>query len=236
MVALEGFVLSLIPLAIARLSRVRVPRVLEFAFVLGITLQFMSESTKLFEVLYYWDKVVHPTLVALTGMVAAWLLIGYRDAFGKRMPIHLVAAFGMLLGIAVGAVWEFVEFASDWFGNADLQKSNGDTITDIISNDTGAFVATLLALYLYTHFFSEQQRRDTGLVARWLSHGPLMLVRRYGRIARRSGYGGVRERHLHGAVDRPRHAGPRERPGGWHVPELAVRRRGATGQRAGAER
>ena len=115
------------------------PRALEFAFVLGITLQFMSESTKLFEVLYYWDKLVHPTLVALTGMVAAWLLIGYRDAFGKHMPIHLVAAFGMLLGIAVGAVWEFIEFASDWFGNADLQKSNGDTITDIISNNTGAF-------------------------------------------------------------------------------------------------
>jgi hypothetical protein len=181
-VALEGLVLSLIPVAVGRLSGVRVPRALEFAFVLGIALQFISESTKLFEVLYYWDKLVHPTLVALTGMIAAWLLIGYRDAFGKSMPIHLVAAFGMLLGIGVGAVWEFIEFASDWFGNADLQKSNGDTVTDIISNDTGAFVATLLALYLYTHFFSEQQRRDTGLVAGWLAHGPRLLLRRYGRL------------------------------------------------------
>src|SRR5204862_6879286 len=93
LVALEGFVVSLAPLAIGRLSRTRVPRPLELAFVLGMTLQFGSESTKLFELLLYWDKLVHPTLIALTGMVGAWLLLGYRDAFGKRLPIHLAAAF-----------------------------------------------------------------------------------------------------------------------------------------------
>ena len=100
--AIEGFVVSLLPIAIGRLSRVPVPRALEFAFVLGMALQFISESTKLFEVLYYWDKIVHPTLIALTAMIAAWLLVGYRDAFAKRLPLHLVAAFGMLLG-AVGS-------------------------------------------------------------------------------------------------------------------------------------
>jgi hypothetical protein len=160
---------------------VPVPRVLEFAFVLGMTLQFMSESTKLFEILYYWDKVVHPTLIALTGMICAWLLLGYRDALGKGLPIHLVAAFSMLLAITVGAFWEFIEFTSDWFGNADLQKSNGDTLTDIIANNTGAFFATLLGLYLYSHFFSSRQREATGLLAHWLAHGPERLVRRWGR-------------------------------------------------------
>ncbi|MBV9595754.1 MAG: hypothetical protein JOZ87_02755 [Chloroflexi bacterium] len=158
------------------------PRPLEFAFVLGMALQFFSESTKLFELIYYWDKLVHPTLIALTAMIAAWLLLGYRDAFGKRLPIHLVGAFSMLLGISIGAFWEFIEFTSDWFGNADLQKSNGDTITDIISNNIGSFLATLLALYLYTHFFSSRQRESTGLLARWLAHGPLLLVRRHGRL------------------------------------------------------
>jgi hypothetical protein len=147
-----------------------------------MALQFISESTKLFELFYYWDKLVHPTLVALTGMVGAWLLLGYRDAFHKRIPLHLAAAFGMLLAIAIGAFWEFIEFTSDWFGNADLQKSNGDTITDIISNDTGAFVATLLALWLFTHIFSQRQREQMGQVAWWLVHGPAGLVRSHGRI------------------------------------------------------
>lgn len=182
-VAGEGAVVSLLPLAIGRLSHTHVPRPLELAFVFGMTLQFASESTKLFELLFYWDKLVHPTLVALTGMVGAWLLLGYRDAFHKRLPMHLVAAFGMLLAISVGAFWEFVEFTSDWFGNADLQKSNADTISDIISNDIGAFVATLLALWLYARFFSHQQRTQLGRIAFWLGHGPtLLLLRAHGRL------------------------------------------------------
>src|SRR5579859_1895588 len=181
-VAFEGFVVSLAPLGISRLSRTRVPRPLELAFVFGMALQFGSESTKLFELFYYWDKLVHPTLVALTGMISAWLLIGYRDAFAKRIPIHFVAAFGMLLAITVGAMWEFVEFSTDWFQYSDLQKSNGDTLTDIMSNDIGAFVATLLALYLYVHVFTQEQRQQTGHIAQWLAHGPLVLVRRYGRL------------------------------------------------------
>lgn len=181
-VAGEGFVVSLVPLLVQRLAGTHVPRPLELAFVLGMALQFISESTKLFELFTYWDKIVHPTLVALTGVIAAWLLLGYRDAFGKRIPLHVAGAFGMLLGMAVGAFWEFVELASDWFGDANLQKSNADTITDIMSNDIGAFVATLFGLWLYTHVFSQNQRREMGVVARWLAHGPRLLLQRHGRI------------------------------------------------------
>ena len=181
-VAAEGLVVSLVPLLVQRLAGSHVPRPLELAYVVGIALQFASESTKLFELLAYWDKIVHPTVVAMTGIIAGWLLLGYRDAFGKRVPVHLAGAFGMLLAMCVGAFWEFVEFASDWFGNANLQKSTGDTVTDIISNDTGAFVATLIGLWLYTHSFTDNQRRGLGLIARWLGHGPVGLVRRHGRV------------------------------------------------------
>lgn len=181
-VAGEGFIVSLAPLAIARFSRTPMPRPLELAFVFGMTLQFVSESTKLFELVYYWDKLVHPTLIALTGMVAAWLLMGYAEAFGKRIPIHFGAAFGILLASSVGAFWEFVEFTTDWFSNADLQKSNADTMTDIMSNCIGAFVATLFGLWLYTHVVPQRERRDIGSIARWLAQGPTLLCRRYGRI------------------------------------------------------
>jgi hypothetical protein len=181
-VAGEGFVVSLIPLLIGRLSKTHVPRPLEFAVVLGMALQFISESTKLFELFTYWDKIVHPTLIALTAMIGVWLLLGYAEAFGKRIPIHLGAAFGLLLGMSVGAFWEFVEFASDWFGDANLQKSNADTLTDIIANDLGAFVATLFGLWLYTHVLSANQRREMGNIARWLAHGPSRLFERHGRL------------------------------------------------------
>jgi hypothetical protein len=61
-VAAEGVVASLMPVAVARASHIRVPRVVEFTGVLAVALQFISESFKLFELLSYWDKLVHPTL------------------------------------------------------------------------------------------------------------------------------------------------------------------------------
>src|SRR5438034_6716589 len=181
-VAGGGVVGSLVALLVGRLSQTHLPRPLELAFVLGMALQFISESTKLFELFTYWDKIVHPTLIALTAMMAGWLLLGYAEAYGKRIPIQLAAAFGLLLGMSVGAFWEFVEFASDWFGDANLQKSNADTLTDILSNDIGAFVATLFGLWVSTHVLSPGQRREMGQIARWLGHGPSRLFDRHGRL------------------------------------------------------
>jgi hypothetical protein len=181
-VAGEGLAISLLPLLIGRLSAVHIPRPLEFAFVGGMALQFLSESTKLFELFTYWDKLVHPTLIALTAMIAVWLVLGYRDAFQKRVPTHLAGVFGLLLGMAVGAGWELFEFASDWFGDANLQKSNADTMTDILANDIGAFVAIVAGVWIYAHRLSPDQRTQLGLLARWLAHGPSRLLDRHGRV------------------------------------------------------
>ncbi len=179
LVAAEGAVVSLIPRAVERLSDTRIPRSMEALFVAGIALQFVSESLKLFELFTYWDKIIHPTLVALTAWLSAWLLLGYRDAFHKRLPVHLIAALGLLFGMAVGAAWEYVEFASDWFGDADLQKSNADTITDLISNDIGALVALLLSLRFYRYLRLDERTR-AGELALWLSQGIGRSVDRHG--------------------------------------------------------
>jgi hypothetical protein len=181
-VAGEGFVVSLLPLLVARLSKLHIPWLLEFAYTVGIALQFISESTKLFELFTYWDKLVHPTLIALTAMCGVWLMLGYRDAFHKRIPIQFAALFALLLGMCVGACWEFFEFGSDWFGDANLQKSNADTVTDMLSNDLGAFVATLFGLWVYTRHLSPSQREDMGRIAAWLAHGPSVLLDRHGRV------------------------------------------------------
>src|SRR6266536_875456 len=80
LVAAEGAVVSLIPRAVERLSDTRIPRSMEALFVARIALQFVSGTLKLFELFTYWDKIIHPTLAALTAWLSAWLLLGYRDA------------------------------------------------------------------------------------------------------------------------------------------------------------
>ncbi len=182
LVAAEGIVVTLLPLLIRKLSNTSIPAPVEVLYVIGIALQFTSESLKLFELFTYWDKIVHPTLVALTSWLSAWLLLGYRDSEHKRMPIHMIGAIALLIGISVGALWEYVEFLSDWFGDANLQKSNADTMTDLIANDIGAFVATLVGLHLYPRWLTSEERTNTGRLAQWLTHGPHELLDRHGRI------------------------------------------------------
>jgi hypothetical protein len=55
-------------------------------------------------------------------MITSWIILGYSEAFGVRIAIHFVAGFGWLVGASIGALSEFVEFFSDWFGNTDLRS------------------------------------------------------------------------------------------------------------------
>jgi hypothetical protein len=182
LVAAEGVVVSLASLAVDHFSKTHLPRALEFVFVLTIALQFVSESTKLFELLYYWDKLVHPVEIALSSVIAAWLLLGFRDARDIRLPDHLIATMSMLVGAALGLLWEFVEFLADWFTDANLQKSTGDSVTDLISNDIGSVIATLVAMGVYKRWIGRNQRLEMGAIAVWLTGWARPLLDRHGRL------------------------------------------------------
>jgi len=110
LVAAQGFLLSLLPPLVERLSHVHVPRVVELAFVFGTTLQYLSESLKLFGLLTYWDKIVHPALIALTASIAALLatIVGmwaYRHTLGVDRRSWL-GAIGTRVGEATNAMLE----------------------------------------------------------------------------------------------------------------------------------
>jgi hypothetical protein len=179
-VAGMGLVVTLIPPAISHFSRWHVPRVLEFTFVLAMFFQYSSESFKLFEIFTYWDKIVHPAEIFLATGVVTFLFLGYRHLHQLKIPDGLSAAGAMLFGMTLGASWELLEFALDWFGNANLQKSNADTMTDILTNDVGAIFGTLLAFWLYRHKTAEHQKQEFGEIAEWLTARLARLFERHG--------------------------------------------------------
>ena len=183
LVALEGLVWTFLPFLVEWLGHTHVPRAVSRTFIAIVALQFVSESMKLFEIFYYWDKILHPLEVALGTLIFAWLFLGYVDTYRLRLSRPCVGALAMLLGAAFGTLWEFVEFTGDWFGNADLQKSNADTMTDIFSNDVGAYLATIAALWLYHRAIEAEGRRALGEFARWLTRGPGHLFERHGKLA-----------------------------------------------------
>jgi hypothetical protein len=86
----------------------------------------------------------------------------------------------MMFGMVLGASWELVEFAFDWFGNANLQKSNADTMTDILTNNGGAIFGALFAFWLYRHCTDDNQRVEFGNIADWLTDRLSQLLGRHG--------------------------------------------------------
>ena len=60
---------------------------------------------------------------------------------GHYLGLFFVTA---ALGLAVGALWEIVEWASDSTLGSDLQLGNEDTVTDLVSDAVGAFTGAAL--------------------------------------------------------------------------------------------
>src|SRR5262249_2200419 len=118
--------------------------------------------------------------IFLATGVATFLLLGYRKIHNLDIPDGLAAAGAMMFGMVLGASWELVEFAFDWFGNANLQKSNADTMTDILTNDAGAIFGALFAFWLYRHHTDDNQHVEFGKIADWLTDRLAHLLGRHG--------------------------------------------------------
>lgn len=79
-----------------------------------------------------------------------------------RVP-HYVGIFvvTLALGLALGALWEILEFAADEFVGSQLSLGNRDTIGDLVADGVGALVGAAL-LVVWTIFGWGSVRRIPG--------------------------------------------------------------------------
>jgi hypothetical protein len=141
----------------------RPPPVLAGAALLGVGLIVTSEALGLYDRVIYWGKLVHAVEGFLVTAVVGLLLLSFTDR--QRLDIHtqILALTTIGVGVTFGAFWEFLEFLLDWVRYSDLQKSNTDTMTDMLGNDVAAVLATLLAFHAYHHWIIE--KRELGDLA-----------------------------------------------------------------------
>jgi len=92
---------------------------------------------------YWFDRILHGfTVFTLT----LWLGIFYLLA--ALRPLHARGPRGFLVilsvGIAVGAIWEVLEWWFDLLASTNVIKGKNDTIWDIMMDTVGAALAALL--------------------------------------------------------------------------------------------
>jgi hypothetical protein len=108
------------------------------------------------------------------------LVLGWRDRTAIDLGDQQATLLSILAGIQLGVVWKLVEFVLDWVWNTDLQKSNTETVVDLMWNDVGAVVGAVLSARLYCHLAKASQRAQLGAVATWLVSGPSRGLDRHG--------------------------------------------------------
>jgi hypothetical protein len=180
-----AFAISFIPPIISHFSRLRVPRVLELAWVLNVALIGVADALLLYDRIIHFGKFVHGVEGCLVASVSGYLLLAYRDREQLGVHTHVVAMVSGFVGVTFGAFWEFLEFVLDWIRYSDLQKSNADTMTDMLWNNLGAVLGTMLIMRLYYHRSDRVVREEFGDLAAWAltpighlldQHGKLLAV------------------------------------------------------------
>jgi hypothetical protein len=148
--------------------------------VIAVALPILSTVLGLYERILHWGKLVHGLEGFLVALTVGLLLLAWRDYENVDLSDQLATLMTICVGIFAGVMWEIVEFVLDWVRYSDLQKSNSDTMTDLLWNDVGTVVGALLAARLYCHVLRANERSETGQVAVWLIDGPSRVLDRHG--------------------------------------------------------
>lgn len=129
------------------------PRFYDFSMIVVMTLLAWGEVLGMYDSWRYFDNVVHTTVpLLLTGVVYVLLLRlcilpELRELTQGRQRIGFFLTV-LMLGMAIGAAWEIVEWTLDSTTGSHLIISTTDTATDLIWDTIGAAgAATILVLW-----------------------------------------------------------------------------------------
>jgi hypothetical protein len=153
-----------VALLVARV--VELPRLYDLAFTIAMILTGWGEALGLYDAISWYDNLVHfsvPLLgapVCYIGLARLEVLPDPRDDTGLRREAGIFVVT-LSLGLAIGAVWEILEWASDSVFGSSLQLGNADTVGDLIADGLGSLVGGAL-LVCWTRFGWGSVRRIPG--------------------------------------------------------------------------
>lgn len=120
----------------------------DLVYSVTVLVAVWSNVLGLYRTVAGWDLVVH---FACTGVIALMLylfagrlgIVG--DPLGSRLPVRVPLTVVPLIGLAISAVWEMMEWIGYTFVSDDIFVTYVDTIGDMAAGGLGAVVAGVVA-------------------------------------------------------------------------------------------
>ncbi len=148
-VVLFALILTFLAFFIERRYKIDIPIEFEIGLVVLIYGSiFLGELNDYYYTFWWWDLVLHTLTGIIIGLVGFLiLLVLYRRKHVIAAPSS-IALFSFSLAAAVGGIWEIFEFGMDSLLGLNMQKSGlVDTMGDLIVNNFGALLASLLGYF-----------------------------------------------------------------------------------------
>ena len=145
---------------------VNLPRLYDLALVVAMILTGFGEAFGLYDLFPSYDNYVHfltPMLCSQVAYIALARLEVLPDPRDDTSTPHYVGIFlvTLSLGLAIGAVWEVIEWSSDGVLGSNLSMGNDDTVGDLIADGLGSMTGGLL-LVAWARFGWGSVRRVPG--------------------------------------------------------------------------
>lgn len=178
--ALLALAASFAPPVVGRASGSHIPWTLDLVVTFALFATGVSEALGLYGRWLYWGKVLHGAEGCLVTLTFGLLFFAYRDRARLGLSDPMVAFTTILGGFVFAMSWEILEFFLDWARYSDIQKSNADTMTDMLWTDLGVAIAAVLAAHAYAHWTTRRQRAELGAASEWMVEGPSRVLTRHG--------------------------------------------------------
>ena len=151
--------LSLIPSLVERSYRVTLPFELDLLITLSIFLNtFMGEGMNFYQRVRLYDKALHIYGSAVVGLLAFVVVYTMNYTRKVRLSLPLIGFFTITFAMAMGAVWEIMEFAVDSLFGKTTQNGLDDTMWDLVNDFVGGVITAAVGM-LYVKYSNPDVRK-----------------------------------------------------------------------------
>ena len=144
-----ALLLCMVPTIINWKWKDTVPMAIDILVTLALLIHIGGEVTAAYFILPHYDTVAHFTsslLIACIAFVAIYALDRYWG--GLSMDIYVMAFFVVIMAMAIGVIWEFMEWGADLYTGSWAQRGNQDTMGDLLIDTLGGILMALIGVLL----------------------------------------------------------------------------------------
>jgi hypothetical protein len=140
-------ILMFIPSLLKRHYEIFIPFIVRLWIVSFIFFTvFLGEIGRFYANVPLWDKFLHLEsgfLISTTGYILIYLLNNHKNGKLQLSPFF-ITIFAISFSLALGVVWEVIEFVVDSYFNLSWQNGNTDTMIDLIADGVGSIILGII--------------------------------------------------------------------------------------------